>query len=91
MSSPFGDKVVYMETYGDKLEAALAHQIRVELVDRGMEQQDLAGKVGINRVTMSNYMTGKRSIPMPVFFKIAEALGVSPQVLMQRTEARISQ
>lgn len=78
-----------MDTYGDKLEAALAHQIKVELVDRGMEQQDLAGAVGINRVTMSNYMTGKRSIPMPVFIKIAEALGLSPQALMQRADARI--
>lgn len=78
-----------MENYGEKLEAALAHQIRVELVDRGMEQQDLAGKVGINRVTMSNYMTGKRSIPMPVFFSIAEAFGLSPKVLMERAEARI--
>lgn len=80
-----------MDTYGDKLEAALAHQIRVELVDRNMEQQDLANKVGINRVTMSNYMTGKRSIPMPVFFKIAEALSMTPQTLMQRAESRISQ
>ena len=78
-----------MENYGDKLEAALAHQIRVELVDRGMEQQDLANAVGINRVTMSNYMTGKRSIPMPIFFRIAEALGLSPQALMQRAESRI--
>lgn len=78
-----------MDNYGDKLEAALAHQIKVELVDRGMEQQDLANKVGINRVTMSNYMTGKRSIPMPVFFKISEALSISPRVLMERAEARI--
>jgi plasmid maintenance system antidote protein VapI len=78
-----------MDNYGEKLEAALAHQIRVELVDRAMEQQDLASKVGVNRVTMSNYMTGKRSIPMPVFFKISEVLGMSPQVLMQRAEARV--
>lgn len=80
-----------MTTYGERLEAALAMQIKVELVERDMEQKDLADKVGINRVTMSHYMTGKRSIPMPTFFKVAEALEISPRVLMERAEARIAE
>lgn len=79
-----------MENYGARLEAALAHQIKVELVERGMDQKDLAEKVGIERATMNRYMTGKRSIPMPTYFKIAAALSLSPQELMQRAEARIS-
>lgn len=83
--------IAHMATYGEQLEAALATQIKVELVERSMDQKDLADKVGINRVTMSLYMTGKRSMPMPTFFKVAEALGVTPQALMQRAEARISQ
>lgn len=80
-----------MTTYGERLEGALSTQIKVELVERDMDQKDLADKVGINRVTLSHYMTGKRSMPMPTFFKVAEALGVSPQALMQRAEARIAE
>lgn len=64
-------------------------QIKVELVERGMEQKDLADQVGINRVTMSHYMTSKRSIPMPTFIKIAEVLGVTPGALMDRAHARV--
>ncbi|AYN58111.1 immunity repressor [Arthrobacter phage Judy] len=80
-----------MTTYGDKLESALVHQIKVELVERGLDQKDLAAMVEVNRVTMSHYMTGKRSIPMPTFFRVAEALGLTPRVLMERAEARIPQ
>lgn len=84
-------KLARMTSYGEQLEAALATQIKVELVERGMDQKDLAEAVGIERATMNRYMTGKRSMPMPTFFKVAEALGVTPQVLMQRAETRISQ
>jgi transcriptional regulator with XRE-family HTH domain len=78
-----------MESYGERLEAALATQIKVELVERSMDQKDLAEAAGMDRVTLSRYMTGKRSMPMPTFFKVAEALGLSPRVLMERAEARI--
>ncbi|HCF98946.1 MAG TPA: hypothetical protein DEV93_00200 [Chloroflexi bacterium] len=78
-----------MTSYGESLEAALSIQIKVELAERGMDQKGLADAVGINRVTMSHYMTGKRSMPLPTYFKVAEALGLSARELMQRTEARI--
>jgi transcriptional regulator with XRE-family HTH domain len=79
-----------MNTYGERLEAALSTQIKVELAERDMDQKDLADAVGVERATLSRYMTGKRSMPMPTFFKVAEALGLSAQVLMQRAEARIA-
>jgi transcriptional regulator with XRE-family HTH domain len=78
-----------METYGEKLEAALSTQIKVELADREMDQKGLAEAVGIESATLSRYMTGKRSMPMPTFFRVAEALGLSPRELMQRAEARV--
>lgn len=79
-----------MNTYGDRLEAALATEIRVELASLGMEQKGLAEKAGIERATMSRYLTHKRSIPMPTFFALAEALGVTPQSLMQRAADRVA-
>lgn len=88
---PSGYKLDDMDTYGDRLEAALAHQIKVELAERDMDQKDLAEAAGMERVTLNRYLRGHRAMPMPVFFKIAEALGVAPQVLMQRAEARVAQ
>lgn len=86
---PSDNRVVRMSTYGEKLEAALSHQIKVELVERGMEQKDLAEAIGIEKATLSRYMTNRRPMPMATFFKVAEALGLSAQTLMQRTEARV--
>ncbi len=79
-----------MNTYGERLEAALSTQIKVELAERGMEQKDLADLVGIESATLSRYMTGKRSMPMPTYYKVAEALGLTAKTLMERTEARIA-
>lgn len=80
-----------METYGTRLEAALSKQIKVELVERGMEQKDLAEAIGIERATLSRYMTNRRPMPMQTFFAVAEAFGLSPRELMARAESRIAQ
>ena len=77
-----------MNTY-ERYEAALITQIKVELVERDLNQKDLAEAVGIGRPAMNRYMKGHQSMPMPTFFKVAEVLGLSPQVLMQRAEARV--
>lgn len=71
------------------LEAALATQVKVELVERGLDQKTLAERVGIHAVTMTKYLKGQRSMPLPVLIDIAAALGVSPRMLMQRAEARL--
>lgn len=83
------NSVSYMSNY-EGLETAIAAQIRVELAEREMEQRELATAVGIESATLSRYMTGKRSMPMPTFFAVAEALGLSPRVLMERAEARLA-
>ena len=79
----------YMSTYGEKLELALAKQIRMELAERELEQKDLADALGIGRSSLNRYMQNKQSFPMPVFFRMAEVFGLSPRELMQRAEARI--
>lgn len=71
------------------LEAALATQIKVELVERGLDQKTLAERVGIHPVTMTKYLKNQRSMPLPVLIDIAETLSISPRVLMQRAEARL--
>jgi len=76
-------------TYGEKLEAALSTQIKVELVEREMTQKDLAEAIGVGRPAMNHYLKGHKSMPMPTFMKVAEALGLTPVALMSRAEARI--
>lgn len=72
------------------LEASLATQIKVELVEAGMDQKTLAERVGIHPVTLTKYMKNQRSIPLPVLIDIAVALGLSPRDLMERAEARLA-
>lgn len=86
---PLDTKVTDMETNATRLEAAISHQIKVELVERSMDQKDLADAVGIERATLSRYMNNRRPMPMATFFAIAEAFGLSPRELMERAEARI--
>jgi len=78
-----------MSTYGESLEIALAKQIRMELAEREMDQKDLAEAIGIARTSLNRYMQNRQSFPMPVFFSIAEAFGMSAKTLMERAEARI--
>lgn len=71
------------------LELAVAKQIKVELTEHDMTQQQLADSLGMERATLNRYLGGKRSMPMPVFFKVAEALGLPAQELLARAAARV--
>jgi len=82
-------RVADMDKNATPLEAAISQQIKVELVDRGMEQKDLADAVGIERATLSRYMTGRRPMPMAVFFDVANVLKIRPRELMAAAEARL--
>ena len=73
------------------LEEALGTRIKVELVERGMDQKTLAERVGIHPVTMTKYLKNQRNMPVSVLIDIAGALGISPRALMQAAESRISQ
>lgn len=73
-----------------RYEAALALQVKVELVERGMDQGSLASALGIERATLNRYMRGHRSFPMPLFFRIAETFGVPPSEMFRRADVRIA-
>ena len=80
-----------MNTYAERLEAALSTQIKMELAEREMTQKDLAEAVGVGRPAMNHYLKGHKSMPMPTFIRVAESLGITPQELWARAEARIPQ
>lgn len=57
------------------------------LVERGLNQSELARRAGVGRDSISTYIRG-RSFPEPkALSKVAGALGVSPQELLPNTIA----
>ena len=77
-------------SYEERFEAAVAKQITVELVEKDMTQKELADALGMERATLNRYLNGKRSMPMPVFFRVAEILGLPAQELLSRAADRLS-
>jgi transcriptional regulator with XRE-family HTH domain len=69
--------------------AAISKQIRVELEEHDMEQKDLADALGIGRSSLNRYMQGHQVMPMPVFFRVAQVFGLTPDALMERAWKRV--
>jgi DNA-binding XRE family transcriptional regulator len=74
-----------------RLDSALPYSATVNLSvlktfrrTRGMTQQQFAAEAGINPFTVSGIETGKRPARTFTILKIAEALGVEPQILVIR-------
>lgn len=49
-----------------------------------MSQQSVANKIGISRGAYSQYETGKNTITMEIWFKIAEVLDLDPNDIPMR-------
>ena len=85
------EKMIHMNTTETTpLEAAIAKQILVELTERDMTQEHLAEALGTTPATLNRYLRGKRSMPMPTFFKVADVLGVDAPTLLSRAAARLA-
>lgn len=55
-----------------------------------LSQGDLAARVGISRETMSNYLTGKREMPIPVIYRMADELGLTVQWILDEADRRLA-
>jgi transcriptional regulator with XRE-family HTH domain len=79
-----------MGNYGERIQSAIAGQIKAEMAFKGWKQADLAKATGIVGSTLSRYLAGGRDIPLPVFADIANALDLSMIELAQRAERRLN-
>ena len=81
-----------MDSTVDEWWTAIATVIKTEMAAHKprLSQGDLAARVGISRETMSNYLTGKREMPVPVFFRIAEQLGLTVQWILDEADRRLA-
>jgi len=53
----------------------IGYRIAIAREEVGLNQKELAERLGISQATLSNYEKGKRRIYLPQLQKIAEALG----------------
>lgn len=77
-----------MKARSDRYNAAIGRQIRAEISAAGQSILGVAKELGMARSTLDNYVTGKRDIPVPVAYQVAELLGLDPQTLIQRATER---
>lgn len=65
-------------------QGAIIKELRMK---KGWSQDDLAERMGMNRVNISNYETGKiKSVPSETLKKFADVFGVSADYLLGKTE-----
>lgn len=57
--------------------AEIGHKIKILRKARGMTQQQLADRLGLQRATISNYEIGRRTPHLNELSKVADVLGVS--------------
>ncbi len=53
----------------------IGYRITIAREEAGLNQKDLAERLGISQATLSNYEKGKRRVYLPQLQKIAEELG----------------
>ena len=61
--------------------ASIGENIRRIRIRKGLSQKELAEKAGMSNVLLNNYEHGLRNPKAETLQRIAQALGVSPEVL----------
>lgn len=61
---------------------SIGQRIKLFRQKANISQEELAVKVGISRISMSNYERGERTPPVDIFLRIAQALHVSTDELL---------
>ncbi|NMW64464.1 helix-turn-helix transcriptional regulator [Mobiluncus mulieris] len=68
------------------MDEALAGEIRAELARRKIQVKKLAAQIGMSREVLSNRVNGSVPFTAAELTKVANTIGISPVVLMQRAE-----
>lgn len=67
---------------------SIGQRIKLFRQKTNISQEELAVKVGISRISMSNYERGERTPPVDIFLRIAQALHVSTDELLGYSPAK---
>ena len=66
----------------EKPQTTIAERLREALTNAGMKQVDLVRKTGLDRGSVSSYLSGKYEPKQKAIYKMAQALNVSESWLM---------
>lgn len=80
-----------MGEYGDLFGKAVAEQLRAERSAARLTQKQLAERAGMSDQSVMRYLNGTRDIPIAALADIANALGVSVEVIVERATQRLRQ
>lgn len=84
-----GAIVTHVKTQGERFNAAVGRQLRAEIAAAGSSIAGMAREIGVARSALDNYVTGKRSIPIPIVYCVGAALEVAPHVILARADERL--
>lgn len=73
----------------DEYATAIAEQLRAERSARRLTFKELAERSGINEQSVLRYLNGKRDIPIPALYALAEGLEVTVHEVIARAESRL--
>ena len=59
--------------------------------DAGLTQNEVAGRVGLSRTSITNIERGTQHIPLHQLFLLASAVGVSPDALLPDQKAALDE
>lgn len=73
-----------LEPQAHAFNVAVGAQIRAEAARRRISLVQLAKLTGLGEASVNRYVAGSRPIPMTAFHAMAQAIGVAPQVIVDR-------
>ena len=72
------------------LQQRFQHSLRQAIADAGMNQTQLAEKMGVSKMYVSKYLNGVSSPGLDVIEKFSKALGLEPHDLLLPAEEKIA-
>jgi transcriptional regulator with XRE-family HTH domain len=82
--------VTRVKTSADLFNAAVGRQLRAEIAAAGSSIAAMAREAGVARSALDNYVTGKRSIPVPLVYSVCSIINVAPHLVLARAEERLN-
>jgi transcriptional regulator with XRE-family HTH domain len=73
----------------DEFNRTLGAVMRAEASFHGFSAAALSRMTGIERVTLGRYLKGERDIPIPILYKVADALNVTVASLVEAAHRRV--
>jgi transcriptional regulator with XRE-family HTH domain len=74
---------------GKGLLAAFGQVVKEARLSQNMSQEDLGFNAGLNRNYVADIEKGRRKPSLITIFSLAKGLGLSPSVLMSRTDQHL--